>query len=368
MAIALLRDEQMQDGLLPRRRRTAPLGAGASTQAPLASPMPAVAPRPNIGAPAMQLPRPGGSPTMPTMLPKPPLSLHGGPAGGGFGMPGRGMGIITPGGGPTLPPGGPHIMRPPPNVGVTPGVPPAAPDTGPITDFGPGDDLRFTQINPMDDARTSRLSDLVEGAAGRIGGAPDITQAGLDKLKLFEDETADARRLGTQEIGRRAAALGRVGSGMVTTDLGNLEDRLQTRLARERAGLAADLTMQEAGDRRANAGVLGTLQDQIFGQGAQRRNELRGERGYQYGVAGDAENAAIRRRLIEEDLRDRSFGRNVQAAQLGLEGAGQYDAGAADSMGSASDLAQMLAYFNASGMGRRRTRPPDATITGDQPG
>lgn len=44
------------------------------------------------------------------------------------------------------------------------------------------------------------------------------------------------------------------------------------------------------------------------------------------------------------------FGRNVTAAQLGLEGAGQLDQGAQDASGGAADLAGTLAMYNARGL------------------
>jgi hypothetical protein len=246
------------------------------------------------------------------------------------------------GGSPLMPPQKPNIQPPGP----------AAPTPAdPLTDFGPGNDLRYTQINPVDSPRVARLNDLVDQSAQKIGNAPDLTEAGLNQLAELRNRTSEDRRAGMQSIGRGAASLGRLGSGVTTSQLGDLEAVLQSRELAAQKGLAGDLTMQQAGDRRANAGVLSSLQDQIFGQGTQKRNELRGERGYQYGAAQDSQSRVIQARTLEEDLKNSAFNRNLASADLGLRSAGAYDAQAADSTTSAADLAQMLATFNA--LGRR---------------
>lgn len=335
------------------------------------------------GAPAL----PGGPAIAPTYMP-----LDGAPPPASITPPAPTIApMIAPTAGGDLhlaPPPAPNIAPPAPNVAPpapaaarppAPAAPPGLPTPNPppppdvagapspadaITDFGPGNDLRFSQINPVDNPRLARLNDLVDQFTGRIASSPDITHAGLDKLKLFEDQTADARTLGSRDIGRDAARLGRLGSGVVTTQLGDLENTLQTNLNRARTGLASDLTMQEAADRRANAGVLSTLQDQVFGQGAQKRAELRGERGYEYGVGTDAYNRAVEQRKLEEDLKNSAFGREATAAQLGLAGAGQYDTQAADSQSAAADLMAQLAAFNARGLTRRpKASAPSSSAT-----
>lgn len=247
-----------------------------------------------------------------------------------------------------------------PNVGPT--VPGA--DTGPLTDFGPGNDLRYTQINPLDDSRTGKLSSFVDAAAGKLNSSPDLAQAGLDKLAELRQQTGEDRRAGIQNIGRANAALGRLGSGMVTGQLGDLEATLQARQTAAEKGLAGDLTLQQAADRRANAGTLAALQDQIFGQGAQRRNELRGERGYQQGVAENTTDRAIQQRMLQEELDNSKFGRNVTAAQLGLQGAGQYDQAAQDASGSAADLAGSVGMYNARGLPGSSPTPTTPAPTG----
>lgn len=322
----------MYGGLPPMVGPKAPI-AGA----PGAAPMPTVAPKAPLptsrfdpatqGLPRPQQPPPGGLSVTPGVAPRPPQPMVLPPIAGG--------GDFGPGGN----------VRP--NVGP---LPPSPDSPEALSDFGPGNDLRYTQINPLNDARTGKLSDYVDASAAKLNSSPDLAQAGLDKLAELRQQNSEDERAGIQNIGRANAALGRLGSGMVTGQLGDLEALLRSRTLAAEKGLAGDLTTQEAADRRANTGTLAALQDQVFGQGTQRRNELRSERGYETGVAENATDRAIQQRLLQEDLDNSQFGRKVTAAQLGLEGAGQLDQGAQDASGSAADLAGTLAMYNARGL------------------
>ena len=118
-----------------------------------------------------------------------------------------------------------------------------------------------------------------------------------------------------RRVGQKASALGRVGAGMTTSDLGTVQQRREEGLSRARSGLALDAASREMEDRlnrvSAGQGVAGTfgnldlgsasasnsaagqraslfsgLSDQSFGQDMDLRNEARGEqdRGLDYGV------------------------------------------------------------------------------------
>lgn len=280
---------------------------------------------------------------------------------------------------PMAPQGGalpPPQQQPPSGLSVTPGVQPPRPNIGPmapqdqggaITDFGPGNDLRFQQINPLDSARTNRLSDQTSAAADKVANGPDLAKAGLDKLAELRQGLSEDRRIGMQDIGRSAAKFGRLGAGQTTSQLGDLESSLQARELAAEKGLSGDLTLQEAADRRANAGTLAGLQDQSFGQGAQQRNELRGERGYETDTAQrDLENR-IRQRALEEELTQGAFGRDLATAQTGLQAGqiqgqtaqGEQQAGGdvLSNLGLQDSLAQYMTQYP--GVRRPRANAPD---------
>lgn len=252
----------------------------------------------------------------------------------------------TPGG-----PAGPMPEKPPP------GTPAFTGDYATLNDFGPGNDLRFSQITPGADPRTAKLNDLVNQFTGKIGAAPDLAQASLDKLAGLRQQTLEDRKKGIQDIGRGAAAFGRIGSGVTTSQLGDLESSLQARELAAEKGLAGDAAMQEAADRRANLSALSGVQDQFFGQDTAQRNELRGERAYQSDTANQAADREVQLQLLMDQLKNSEFGRNATAAQLKMKAAEIADAQGNASIGGASDLASLLAYYRSLSMGKR---PPSS--------
>lgn len=165
-------------------------------------------------------------------------------------------------------------------------------------------------------AEAARARGLAAGQLEGVGGAPSRQDIALQRFQDLLGQTEEQRQLGTRAIGQSAAKFGRMGSGMVTTDLGNLEERLQTGLQREARGLAADTAAQEEADRlnrlqatlgaagqfggedyqrgmgeaglalqRGGAyqglgGELAGLEQARFGQGQALRDEERGERDF----------------------------------------------------------------------------------------
>src|SRR5690606_19227565 len=116
-------------------------------------------------------------------------------------------------------------------------------------------------------------------------------------------------RSGVRDIGRAAAALGRIGAGITTSQLGDLEDRIQTQIAREASRLAAETAGQELADRlarfQAALGAGGQLRGEDLAEarfGQSLRDELRGERAYQYGLSRDEIADRIRQIQLEEQL------------------------------------------------------------------
>lgn len=242
-----------------------------------------------------------------------------------------------------------------PNVApVRPMIQPTAPptDTGPITDFGPGNDLRSSQINPLASNRLQQTQSVVDAARGQIGQGPTLSDAARREFDLLGQQSAEQRQLGIRNIGQAAARLGRIGSGMVTTDLGNLEDVLRTREEQARSGLAADVARGEASDRRANLGALSGLEGQLFGQEAGQRGELRTERGYQTDSANQATDRRIQQRLLEEQLLNSGFNRELAGAELGLQGSDLYGQ---DAAASSDVTAELLAELGRQAAARRRT-------------
>lgn len=310
-----------QFGATPQAPPAAPQSpAGASggpqpMQLPLVNPRPVAPPQPTVpGAQA-----PGGASAVPV---NPQVSKPGGGLMGaipgmmqGFDMHGelqhRGMdGLLANGQGGASP------------TGDHPTVPGAQ-----IQQFGPGQDLRYSQVLPGQEA-------------DRFGLAQNAVQRFFD---ANQPQYTGILRQATQA----AAANGRLGSGMLTNTYGDAAKQFTDALNR---------TKQQSLD----AALEGTIGDQ-----ANYRNEARGERAYQQGASQQSLDNSVRGSQLQEDLTQGGFNRSEQQLHdlLGIAyqgnpsgtylDAGQQQQGAANQgSGGLAELLRQYAY------GQSVTPPP----------
>lgn len=218
-------------------------------------------------------------------------------------------------------------------------------------------------IDPAYGASTNRIREsYLSGLEGLQG--PDRNALAAEAFKAIQAESDPAFQAQLREVGRKNAATGRIGSGMATSDLGDVAQRRneflgnrQADLSREAAGLTLDDRLKvtgalgegfntlQTGDARlsglgnaaygsnienldrlfrnelalseSNRGYgldLGQfysgLGNQSFATGQELRNELRGERDYQTDASERGIDRTIQQRMLEEDLIDRGFNRN----------------------------------------------------------
>ena len=180
-----------------------------------------------------------------------------------------------------------------------------------------------------------QLRGLTSQAAEGLAGAPSRQDIALQTLQNLDAEQADIRQLGIQDIGRAGARLGRLGSGMVTTSLGDLESQLNSQRERSLRDLSAQTASQEMGDRLAalsglsgaggqfraedlaggglglqQSSAYGGLAGDIYGRDAGLRAEDRGERNFQYGAGSDAAQLALQRLGAGQGLASQQFGQD----------------------------------------------------------
>lgn len=201
-----------------------------------------------------------------------------------------------------------------------------------------------------------RSRDIATGAVEGAIGAPSVSEAAQGQLANIFEQAEDARRLGARDIGRSAAAFGRIGSGVVNTELGNLEERIQRGQNQAFRELAGETAQADAADRLARAGLGLGASGQTLGQEldiAGFRQGLRGEgRGERAALLDDAfrrEGLGLQRGAQLGDLSNIAFGQDLglrteargeRAAQLDdafrREGLGLERAGALGDLGSRS--------------------------------
>lgn len=230
-------------------------------------------------------------------------------------------------------------------------------DGDPYSDRAAGNESRYRKV--FGEAQDGgRYLDAQDAAVKGLGGPSrtELAKQALADLEAQSDKTLQARYRG---IGQKNAALGRIGSGMVTTDLSDALVESNRALAEARRGLARDVSEGDISDRfrrvdatsglrRGESGIAsglrgenferqrsaidyggrdasqdigneydelsaaGQLEDRIFGQGQMNRGEFRTERGYQQGRRQQSLDDRIRQRELENaERRERAIRANM---------------------------------------------------------
>lgn len=180
--------------------------------------------------------------------------------------------------------GGPPVGMPP---AAAPGTMGGGQSAGPISTWGGNNTLVGSQVNPVNRADTETARGMMLPALQSLQTAPDRSQLALDALKLFDDQTEAGYQQRLRGVGQQAAKLGRVGSGMTTSELNDVFVARERDRDAVKRGLANDAASQTLSDRLATLGAIGGVQGQLAGQDTAARQEVRGERDYQFGVTRD---------------------------------------------------------------------------------
>lgn len=212
------------------------------------------------------------------------------------------------------------ITQPAPQLPV-----PQLPPPGDLTMSGGGNGL--TDVSQFTPGQNLIGSQITPGATDRMALAKDY-------FNQFQEATNPAYENTIRTATQRAAANGRLHSGMLTTDYGNLAEGRARDLDLLQRGLLTDATQASIQDA-ANA-----------------RGELRTERDYQNGLSQEAINNAIQQYLLQMNLGNTQLqageSGNPSAILLGASGQKQASGTAASDAG-AQALAQW-AYLNGYGV------------------
>ncbi len=148
--------------------------------------------------------------------------------------------------------------------------------------------------NPSADTTAARGN--ISTQLDALNSAPNRGDLARQQFDLIGRQSEPQYQSDLRAVGQKAAALGRIGSGVTTSDLGDVTQRREQSLANSRQQLSLDAAGQELQDRlnrlSAGQGVFGQLSGtDVTNAGVQQglRNEARGERGF---VAGQDQAAA----------------------------------------------------------------------------
>lgn len=164
-------------------------------------------------------------------------------------------------------------------------------------------------------------------------GATDRMALAKDYFNQFQEATNPAYEQGLRVATQHAAANGRLHSGMLTTDYGNLAESRARDLDLLQRGLLTDATQ-------------GSIQD-----AANARGELRTERGYQNDQSQQAINNAIQQYILQMQIGNAQSAAgqagNPAGAILGASGNAQ--AGADQTYAAIAQYLSQLAQQRAAG-------------------
>lgn len=141
-------------------------------------------------------------------------------------------------------------------------------------------DPEYQAINSDNPADTNRLRNRMSREALGLFDRPDRGELAREQMQFFNEDNAENLRNQTRDIGREAAAFGRIGSGVTTSKVGDAFVEAEKARARQEAMLANQTAGLELQDRMGALSGLSGVQNQLYGQDVGRRGEQRQERGY----------------------------------------------------------------------------------------
>lgn len=249
-------------------------------------------------------------------------------------------------------------------------------------------DLSLARRDLANDAASRTLSDRLDVSNFQRGVAGDRFGA-----ETFNAELSD-RGMSRDQQGRQFGAnfqRGLLGDQMALGDryadqetarvgLGERQAGFTRSLANDGANLTADEWGSAQSERdsarrdeynqgdfaRARFGDFMGATQAAWGQDRSNRNELRDERGYQYGLSRDAVDDEFRTMDFEERLRGNRYGRAQGYLNSGGDGAalaGAYGNAGAMAQGNAADMYGGMAALMAQ-LGRTGVRSRSSTATG----
>src|SRR5437763_637370 len=134
----------------------------------------------------------------------------------------------------------PGAQNPVPTAPANPGQAPPYAQYSPIN---PANNLVGTQINPTPSPDTTAARGGVSQAYGALSGAPDRIALANQAFGELSRASEPGYQTALRQVGEKASTLGRIGSGVTTTELGDLglqrqkyRGNLQEQLATNAAG------------------------------------------------------------------------------------------------------------------------------------
>ena len=154
--------------------------------------------------------------------------------------------------------------------------------------FGPGQNLIGQQLLPGASPDTTAARGAVSSGLAGLGTAPDRATLAGQTYGQLEAQSQPEYEKELRDVGGRAATLGRIGSGVTTSELGDVAMNRQKYLGNLREQLATQSAGQTMQDRLNQLGAAQGVLGQLSGLDQQSYGNLFGERAYQHGLSREA--------------------------------------------------------------------------------
>jgi hypothetical protein len=207
---------------------------------------------------------------------------------------------------------------------------------GPISTstFGPDQNLIGSQFTPGQSpgAQTAQ-GDVLANLQG-LQNAPDQAALEQQQFQALAGQSNPIYQQNLRTVGQDAAKYGRIGSGVTTSQLGDVASNYNQYLGNTAAQLAASGAQQQYQNQLSGLGASQNVLGQLSGLDQQQYGNLVGERGYQQGLSQQAYGNAM--------------GENSLLASLGgfggspLDSANYYSQQGQQGMGAGGDILSYL--------------------------
>ena len=253
------------------------------------------------------------------------------------------VGTPSPAGDPSNPYGGTLGLEDAPPIEGTPPLPENEATTQEPTDtFGEESNLIGSEITPQPDPRLMNYQSALDSIMGKMVNGPNRLDLAKQYYENFSNETEGDYNRSLTRATDMGAAHGRLGSGILTNQYGDLAERRLRDKENAKSRLLTGALEGTIGDTRNAFNDIGAAERNIFGEGKSDRGEFRTERDYQRNLAEQAILRRIQQQVMEGSASQQDFenaliqyqqgNRNdpTQALQEGANQAGNEASGAGD--------------------------------------
>jgi hypothetical protein len=163
---------------------------------------------------------------------------------------------------------------------------------------------------------TQNLRGQVLSGVSGLNSSPNRQQLASDAFKLLQEQSQPQYEQDLRGVGQKAAALGRIGSGMTTSDLGDVAQRRNEYFGQQARGLAGDAASQQLQDQLNRLSATQGAYGQLAGQDVTAAQV--GQQGQALGLQGQQFASNLANQAFGQQSANRDYAFGLDNAQNAL--------------------------------------------------